>query len=95
MMISYIIGIYILVCALVGTIGIGRQIGFFLSFVIALLTTPVVGLIVTVLSNKNTSEINSSSTGNISDELLKLNELKEKGVLTEDEFVKQKNRILN
>lgn len=97
-MISYIITLYIVVCALVATIGIGRQIGFFLSFVISLLTTPVIGLIVTALSSKNKAEVNvetSSNKGNISDELLKLSELKDKGILTEEEFMKQKSKLLN
>jgi hypothetical protein len=34
-------------------------------------------------------------SNSIADELMKLNELKEKGILTEDEFTLQKNKILN
>lgn len=45
---------------------------------------------------KSVSESNVSTHSNlIADELLKLNGLKEKGVITEDEFTLQKNKILN
>lgn len=39
--------------------------------------------------------IPSKPSNSIADELLKLNELKEKGILTEDEFILQKTKILN
>ncbi len=96
-MIQYLIALYIIACALVGTIGMGRQIGFFLAFFISLLTTPIIGLIVTALSSKSSVEVNQenqSKNVSVSDELLKLNELKEKGILTEEEFNRQKDKIL-
>ena len=37
---------------------------------------------------------NVSETNYIADELLKLNELKEKGILTEEEFTEQKKKLL-
>ena len=41
-------------------------------------------------------EINQDSTSdNLSDELLKLSSLKESGVITQEEFIKAKNKILN
>jgi|GEM_PF-2551181 len=43
-------------------------------------------------SNAGNAKINNSS---IADELLKLAELKEKGILTEKEFQEQKNRLLS
>lgn len=97
-MITYLIALYIIICALVGTIGMGRQIGFFLAFFISLITTPVIGLIITALSSKNKVEVSIENQPNketVTDELIKLNDLKEKGIITEDEFLKQKNRILN
>ena len=42
-------------------------------------------------TSTNSSEINNIS---ISDELMKLNELKEKGILTEEEFKEQKSKLL-
>jgi len=41
-------------------------------------------------------EINQDSTSdNLSDELLKLSSLKESGVITQEEFIKAKNKLLN
>ena len=37
----------------------------------------------------------SNSYSSVSDELLKLNDLKEKGILTEDEFEQQKRKLLS
>lgn len=45
-------------------------------------------------SSKPTESIERKS-GSISDELMKLSEFKEKGILTEEEFILQKNKILN
>ena len=44
------------------------------------------------------SEINldtSEKKNNLSDELLKLNDLKEKGIISQEEFEKAKNKLLN
>ena len=41
-------------------------------------------------------EINQDSTSdNLSDELLKLSSLKESGVITQEELIKAKNKLLN
>ena len=41
-------------------------------------------------------EINQDSTSdNLSDELSKLSSLKESGVITQEEFIKAKNKLLN
>lgn len=47
------------------------------------------------ISNPKSLEGIDRKFDSISDELIKLNELKEKGILTEDEFTLQKNKILN
>ena len=41
------------------------------------------------------NEILTSQDNNLSDELTKLNELRESGVLTQEEFEKAKNKLLN
>ena len=49
-------------------------------------------------SESGTSEINetpSEQTSNLSDELSKLNDLKEKGIISQEEFEKAKNKLLN
>ena len=41
------------------------------------------------------SEAASEQTSNLSDELTKLNGLKEKGIISQEEFEKAKNKLLN
>ena len=41
------------------------------------------------------SETASEQNGNLSDELSKLNDLKEKGIISQEEFEKAKNKLLN
>ena len=41
------------------------------------------------------SEAASEQTSNLSDELSKLNDLKEKGIISQEEFEKAKNKLLN
>ena len=44
---------------------------------------------------KNLEDKEDSLSDNLSEELLKLNSLKESGVITQEEFIKAKNKILN
>jgi len=59
----------------------------------------LVGIIIDRVDNKTSSskfmENIKKESVSISDELIKLSELKEKGILTEEEFILQKNKILN
>ena len=41
------------------------------------------------------NEINSDQKINLSEELSKLNDLKEKGIISQEEFEKAKNKLLN
>ena len=41
------------------------------------------------------SETDFEQTSNLSDELSKLNDLKEKGIISQEEFEKAKNKLLN
>ena len=43
----------------------------------------------------NIEDIEDSQSDNLSEELLKLNSLKESGVITQEEFIKAKNKLLN
>ena len=42
-----------------------------------------------------TSETSDEQSSNLSDELTKLNDLKEKGIISQEEFEKAKNKLLN
>lgn len=58
----------------------------------------LISVIIDRIDNKNKSIIEQStsiSTNSIADELLKLTSLKENGILSEEEFSIQKNKILN
>ena len=49
-------------------------------------------------SENETDEIGEAAyeqTSNLSDELTKLNDLKEKGIISQEEFEKAKNKLLN
>ena len=46
--------------------------------------------------NKNTTiESKEQNTASVADELLKWNDLKDKGAITEDEYEKEKSKLLN
>ena len=55
----YTILAYLLICVIVGISGSERQIGFFNSFFLSLITTPLIGFIITVLSSKKVQQIQS------------------------------------
>jgi len=58
----------------------------------------LVSVIIDRIDNKTEDKpvtVETKPSNSIADELLKLNELKEKGILTEEEFTLQKNKILN
>ena len=43
----------------------------------------------------DTCETSAEQSSNLSDELTKLNDLKEKGIISQEEFEKAKNKLLN
>ena len=45
--------------------------------------------------SRDTSETSAEQSSNLSDELTKLNDLKEKGIISQEEFEKAKNKLLN
>ena len=49
----------------------------------------------TLNENSQISENSSEQSSNLSDELTKLNDLKEKGIISQEEFEKAKNKLLN
>lgn len=55
----YAIFAYLAICTIVGISGSERQIGFFNSFLLSLITTPLIGFIITVLSPKKVQQVQS------------------------------------
>ena len=47
------------------------------------------------VSQSETSETSNEQSINLSDELSKLNDLKEKGIISQEEFEKAKSKLLN
>ena len=45
--------------------------------------------------SRETRETSDERSSNLSDELAKLNDLKEKGIISQEEFEKAKNKLLN
>ena len=45
--------------------------------------------------SRETRETSDEQSSNLSDELSKLNDLKEKGIISQEEFEKAKNKLLN
>ncbi len=76
--------LYLLVCALVGAIGQNRKIGFFGGFFVSLILSPIIGLIVVLVSSHETVWVKDSK--DISEELLMLHKLKGNGIISEEEY---------
>lgn len=102
---SQIIGACVFTVAILahvsGSIGKHRRIGYRNAFWVGFLI-PIVGLIVALVSPTldpyaeiRIEEKQPSVQPNTIEQLGKLQELREKGVLTDDEFAEQKNKLLN
>ena len=72
-----------------------------IGFVLYLGATAIMKGFTAKEANKEEKEENNledkedSPSDNLSEELLKLNSLKESGVITQEEFIKAKNKLLN
>ncbi len=90
--------------------GTARRIGFWLSFLACLVTTPLIGFLLTLLSEKTRiyndrqtavklqkEQLDTLKSGvnvSITEELARLNELKNTGAITYEEFRKMKSKII-
>jgi hypothetical protein len=82
-----------------------RRIGFVAAFFASALFSPLIGLIITMGSSKLEDEAykekmlaateNNTRQSTVADQILKLNELRKEGVLTDEEFAIQKEKLLN
>lgn len=77
---------------IIGAIGRHRNIGFFFAFFWSILLSPLIGLAITLFSKKKfeTEDIKN----NIINQLEQISNLKEKGILDEVQFEKEKNELL-
>lgn len=107
---GWIIGSFV-----IGFIGINRKIGFAGAFFLSLLLSPLIGLIVTLVSKDVDDEAHKEAvldalrnrrdddlpgwtepaSFSIADELIKLERLKDDGVITKADYEKQKARLLS
>jgi predicted lipid-binding transport protein (Tim44 family) len=97
---------WIILSILAGVLGNERKIGATAAFFISLILSPLIGFIVVIASTKNetieyqekilnaTKEQVVKPTSNL-EELEKLHELLQKGILTQEEYDVQKVKILN
>ncbi|PWK27213.1 putative oligomerization/nucleic acid binding protein [Arcicella aurantiaca] len=88
---------------LVGILGTYRKIGGAGAFFLSLFLSPLIGVIFTLASEKLTDiaykesmlkSVDEAKKANNLTDLEKLHELKEKGILTEEEYQEKKNKIL-
>jgi hypothetical protein len=105
---------WIIFSLIVGIIGSDRKIGFWGSFLLSLILSPVIGLIAALVSKNNSEDIYEKNLLKIQqstlnklneqeeperksliEELEKLSLLKEKNIITQEEFLNLKSNILN
>lgn len=98
--------LWIVFSLVVGAIGSSRNIGFWGAFLLSLLLSPVIGLIIALVSKDKQAEevqekqletleaIRNDRGVSVADEIEKLIRLKENGTLNEEEFEEQKKKLL-
>lgn len=98
-----IIFFWLLGSLVIGIIGSDKTLGFWGSFFISLLVSPVIGLIIVLLSKTKEDEaaqkkmvqaVTNQQKPSTADELKKLLELKEKNAISDTEFEKLKAKLL-
>ncbi len=77
-----IIILWMLVSALIALAGKNRKIGYFRTFALSLLLSPIIGLIIALFSEKDT------------DSLIKLKFMLDSGVIEKDEYDKEYRKII-
>lgn len=92
-----LIPIWIGLSILVGKLSARGIIGFWIAFLVSFFTTPVTGLIVALISIllANNKESITQSPHSVSSKMEELNKLKEKGLITDQEYQETKKKILN
>jgi hypothetical protein len=90
----------------IGFIGSGRKIGFGGAFFLSLFLSPLIGLIITLVSKNKEDEAykektlkaqqdQQSATKSIADELEKLKKIRDENSITDEEFHKLRDKLIN
>jgi hypothetical protein len=96
--------IYLLVFSFVcAAIGKERRIGYYNAFYLSFFFGGLVGLIVALTSRRlddipgtgTAQNININTNTSITDELIKLDHLRSNGIISEEEFIKLKERLIS
>jgi len=77
---------------IIGALGRHRNIGFLFAFLWSILLSPIIGLAITLFSKTRVNQEQNKSA--ILNQLEQINNLKEKGILNEVEFTKEKAELL-
>lgn len=102
---------WVVFCTIVGAIGSDKKIGFTGAFFLSLILSPLIGLIITLFSKsldsvqiekevlinqkEQTKLLAENNKMNIANEIERLANLRDNGVITEDEFQQAKQRLIN
>jgi uncharacterized membrane protein len=92
--------VYLFFAIIVGVIGDTRTLGFWGAFLLSLVLTPVVGLIICILypdkaaAAKRLKDANRG-TVSIADELTKIAQLRADNLITDREYQRLRNNLIN
>lgn len=96
---------------IVAVMGSGRKIGVMGALLLSLLLSPLIGLIITLSSKRNsdvareneaseqarrqTEALESMKSGNVAEQLKQLAEMRDSGVISEEDFIAAKGKLLS
>jgi hypothetical protein len=99
--------VWIIFCLIVGAIGDSRTVGFWGAFLWSFLLSPLIGLIITLSSKSKTqaaievgllNQLSAPKKQSLEDELTirlqKIQDMKDKKLITEEEYKSLRNQIL-
>lgn len=92
--IAIILLLYVYIAEAIANLSDGRELNHKTAFWIAFLLGPIIGLIVVFASRKVSINASESKVYSQADELLKLSNLLDKGLISREEFDAQKSKLL-
>lgn len=87
---------WIILAFVVAMIGDNRKIGFGWALFWSVLLSPLIGLLIVLASDRKKPQevVVKGGVNSVADELAKLADLKERNIISEEDFEKQKAKIL-